>query len=802
MQRKLWKYSFKALAVFLFFLTSTKVALAQPPVTIPDIQNPAQMNDAATKLNQPQLQNLLKDPLNKGKDKFKETPEIIGRLKNSNKSLEKDSTQKDNIKQMENRAEQVYGASVFQGAAVRDISELSTPPLDYPIGVGDHIIVALWGAAEFQEDYVVYRDGSIFPGGLGKIYVQGLTFENARSMLMSRFLKIVPQGTQMSVSIGQPRSINVNVVGEVNNPGPQTVSAFSNAFNCIASAGGVTEFGDLRKILIKRGGRIISVLDVYEYLNTGDFGSKIYLQNNDFIVVGFYEKKVLATGQFKRPMYYQLKQNEGLKALLKYTGGLNSDALGSALKVLRTENEKQVQHDVNANAIIYFTNQDYTLLDGDVAKVELIKPGITNKIELRGEINYPGVYELRNDKPSDNKLFSVINRAGGVTRNTYLQRAYIFRGAGDSTNLKSNKLEVSLADIDKNNSEANENNITLQANDIVQLFSQGEFGEQQYVEIFGEVRKEGKQKKYGGMTLQDLLFLSGGIKPSAEYGRLEISSIVDMDSAQLNLKPTRTVVKSYKILPNLELDSASANIKLKPYDQIFVRKNPTFELQQNVQLDGLIKYPGFYPRLNKYEKISSYIERAGGLRDNADIGGAILYRNRTEYFRESITRKPKFDSSGREIQDSVKENLSSPVSIDLFKALKYKNSKYDIVLQQGDIIFIPEINPFVSVTGTVQSPLKIAFDKEHTNLTYYIDKAGGFGIRPWKKRIYIKYASGKSRRTKNFFFMHFYPKVEQGSTVVVPIRPEGKEISDIAVQTVTATVPIILSALIIKYLNK
>jgi protein involved in polysaccharide export with SLBB domain len=262
------------------------------------------------------------------------------------------------------------------------------------------------------------------------------------------------------------------------------------------------------------------------------------------------------------------------------------------------------------------------------------------------------------------------------------------------------------------------------------------------------------------------------------------------------------VVKSYRILPNLELDSAAANIILKPYDQIFVRKNPTFELQQNIKMEGLIKYPGPYPRLNKYEKLSSYIERAGGLKENADIGGAILYRSRTEYFRESLTRKPRYDSSGREIKDSILENLSSPVSIDLFRAMKFRNSKYDIVLQEGDVIYIPEINPFVSVGGTVQSPLKITFDKEHTNLSYYIDKAGGFGIRPWKKRIFVKYASGKSKRTKNFFFLHFYPRVEQGSTVTVPVRPEGKEVSDTAVQAVTATVPIILSALILKYLNK
>ncbi|MEP6675587.1 MAG: SLBB domain-containing protein [Ferruginibacter sp.] len=802
-------YRFSIILVLTFFCSLT--AFCQPPVQTPEVQNVGQMPSNVpdpTKLTRPALQELLKDNNKAGTDKTKDSKDIMNRLKN--KSLDKDSTQKDNIKQGLEVREQTYGSRVFQNAAVTDLSELSTPPLDYPLGVGDHIIVALWGAAEFQEDYIIARDGSIFPSGLGKIYVQNLTFENMRSVISARFLARVPEGTNIAISLGQPRSISVNVVGEVENPGPVTVSAFANAFSIIALAGGTNEFGNLREITVKRGGRVIASLDVYKYLNTGELGRGIFLQNNDFVLVGQYEKKVLATGQFKRPMYYQLKKNEGIKDLLKYSGGLTADALGSTVKVIRTEDEKQVQRDVNVNAIINRTNdprlmgQDFVLNDGDIVKADLIKPGISNKVEIRGEVNYPGAYELRLSN-NDNRLFAVINRAGGVTRNTYLPRAYIFRGAGDSTNLKSNKLEVNLTGLDKNspNSLADENNVILQPNDVVQLFTQSDFGEQQFVEIFGEVRKPGRQKKYGGMSLQDLLYLSGGIKPSAEYGRLEISSIVDMDSAQLNLKPTRTVVKAYNILPNLELDSAAAHILLKPYDQVFVRRNPTFELQQNITMEGLVKYPGMYPRLSKSEKLSSYVNRSGGLGENADVLGALLFRTKPNlHIEKKDIPKPKFDSLGTPITDTIKQDLSDPVSIDLYKALKYPGSKYDVVLQEGDVIFIPEINPFVSVGGAVQSPLKITFDKEHTTLPYYIDKAGGFGIRPWRKRIYVKYASGKSKRTHNFFFLHFYPRVEQGSVVVVPVRPEGKEVGDIAVQVVTATIPIILSAILIKYLNK
>ncbi|MEO5966846.1 MAG: hypothetical protein ABIP68_05655, partial [Ferruginibacter sp.] len=255
---------------------------------------------------------------------------------------------------------------------------------------------------------------------------------------------------------------------------------------------------------------------------------------------------------------------------------------------------------------------------------------------------------------------------------------------------------------------------------------------------------------------------------------------------------------------NLELDSTASQVILKPFDQIFVRKNPTFELQQNIELRGLVNFPGKYPRLDKFETLSSYIERAGGLKDNANVDGAVLLRNKNNYFREKLLGKKIRDSQGNIIKDStsnIDSLLDEPVSIDLTKALQFKNSKYDIVLQENDIIVIPEVNPFISIEGTVQSPLKIAFDKDHPNLMYYIDKAGGFGVRPWRKRIYVTYANGKSKRTKSIFFIKMYPKVEEGSVINVPVRPHGSELSDIAKATLMAAVPVILTAIIFKYIK-
>ncbi|MEP6616689.1 MAG: SLBB domain-containing protein [Ginsengibacter sp.] len=785
---------FTAFSLFFF----VRDGFTQPPVETQDTQiDPNTLKEATPSA----LQNFLKDKNQNqnapGEDIHKKR---IASLRNENRII-RDSTLKDSFRTKLNDPEAIYGSSLFSNAAVMDLSELSTPPADYPIGVGDHIVVSLWGGADFELDYEVARDGTIFPSGLGKITVQGLTFDNARSIIIDRFRRVTPASTNISVTMGQPRTIVVNVSGEVNTPGPVVVSAFTNALNVITLAGGLTDYSDLRSILIKRNGRIIDSLDVYKYLTRGDFGSHLYLENNDFVIVGIYDKLVLASGQFKRPMYYQLKSNEGMRDLLRYTGGFTPDAYASGGIIIRNVEEKQMIKNVNFNALtIKVDNKvvDEDLYNGDIVVVNPINPGLSNKVIVKGEVAYPNVYELR----KGDRLFDIINRAGGIKPNAYINRAFVYKGAGDTANLQSQKIDVSLLDLNKNNNSAN--NILIGPNDIIEVMNNNNFTDRQFVNIEGEVRKPGKYQRYGGMTLKDLILFANGLKPSAEFGRIEVASVVDIDSAQKGLKPTKTVVRTYTILPSLELDSITGTVQLKPYDQVFVRKNPTFELQQNVLLDGQVKYPGTYTRLSHNETLSSYIIRAGGLKENANIGGAILYRNKNTGIRQSPFGKPNAtkyikDSTGR-IVDSVVFDPSEPVSIDLYKALRYKSSKYDMVLQEDDIVFIPEINPIVSVKGEVQSPLKIYFDKEHTKLLYYIDKAGGFAVRPWRKRIYVTYADGKSRKTKNFGFFHFYPRVEEGSIVVVPLKPEGKAFGDFATQIFTTAVPIVIATIISRHL--
>jgi len=789
----------KGLLFILFFsffiILAGNSVFAQSPTDVPDL--PIDPN-ALKNANPSELESYLRDFNNNpnqqpGQDIHKTVSDAKSQL------IVKDSTRKDEIKNSLYSPDAVYGSDLFKSDQIIQLSQLSTPPTDYPIGVGDHIVVSLWGGADFEEDYEVARDGSIFPRGIGKITVQGLTFENAKKIVYDRFRKVIPVSTNVSVTLGQPRSIVVQTSGEVENPGPKVVSAFTNVLNIVALAGGLTKFGNSRNILISRKGKIIDSVDVYKYLTTGDYGKHLYLENNDFVIVPFYDKQVLASGQFKRPMYYQLKNDEGMLALIKYAGGFSSDAYRSGAEIIRSVNEKQTIKNVNFNVLGLKANGeivDEPLYDGDVVVVNPINSGLNDKVIVKGAVAYPNVYEVR----KGDRLFDIINRAGGITPDTYLDRAYVYKGAGDSTNLFSDKIVVNLSDLNRNINSIN--NIPIQANDVIEVFNKNQFIDKQYVSIEGEVRKPGKYTRYGGMSLKDLLYFANGLKPSAEFGEITVSSVVNIDSAQQGLKPTQTVIKKYAIKANLELDSVTENVLLKPYDEVFIRRNPTFHLQEDVKIEGEVKYPGTYSKLQEDERLSSFIERSGGLKPNSNTDGAILYRLRTEILIgnpmdiKSATTYIK-DSTGNVIDSIISGNYQA-VSIELIKALADKNSKYDLVLRKGDIIYIPKINPVVTITGAVQSQLKIYYDQDHKKLGYYIDKAGGFGIRPWRKRIFVTYANGRSRRTHNFGFIHFYPKVEAGSTVMVPTRPEGKNVGEVATQALVTSLPLLMIYFITK----
>ena len=633
----------------------------------------------------------------------------------------------------------VYGGSIFsKSSLIFTPVENPVPPDDYRIGPGDNMHVTIWGQAEYQGDYIVGKDGSIFPSNIGKIFLKGTTYKNARDIISEKFRAITPSGSNIEVTLGAVKTIRVNVIGEVNQPGAYSISALNTAFNALYLAGGPNKLGSLREIFVKRNGKIVDTLDVYKYLQNGDKRDDIYLENNDFLFVSVFKKQIDIAGEIKRPLIYQLKEKENLKDLIELAGGIKFNARLANIQVFRTENEKVRIIDMNAYDIINGT-REFELLDGDRVFIRSINDEITNKAQIIGEVAYPGVYELKQGE----KIADLITKAGGLKGEAFLQRAYVIRIAAD---FQIQYIPINLgAVIKKEDSLAYEqNNIEIKQFDALKIYNVSNFQDIPFVSVFGLVRNPGNYILSGKRTLKDLLYICGGMKGEAEYNQVEISSIVSIEDAKRRNIPIKTVIKQYAIDPILENDTIAEKVELRPYDQIFIRKNPDFGYQKNVSILGQVKYPGFYSKKEEKERISSLIRRSGGLLPTANVKGATFKR----------------------------VAVGAVILIDLGTAIKRPGSKYDIILSEGDELSVPELDEVIKITGNVQVPVNVFYDRENSDFKYYINLAGGFGDRPWRRKSTVKYANGIVKKAHNYFFFTSYPKVEYGSTLFVPTRPE------------------------------
>lgn len=629
----------------------------------------------------------------------------------------------------------IYGANFFNNNVFNLSSQdPTTVPADYRLGQGDQIVVSVWGSAQLQQSYTIFKDGSISPNLVGKIYLQGLTFAAAESVIKSRFRKILPSGSNIDVIVGKVRQIRVNIVGEVRRPGTFTISAFNTPLNALSLAGGLTENGNMRDIRLIRNGTVIEHLDLYQYLQNGSFGRPVYLEDNDFLSIELYDKVVEATGAFKRPMFYQLTEYETLNDLIKLAGGPTFNARQSLIRVKTIQDEQEVYQDFQGNEYFSSNNAfEFVLKDGDVVNINPINEGLTNILNISGAVNYPDTYQLKEGE----RLFDLIQRAGGLKGNAYKSRAYIFRNGNTSD--ASQAIKIDLSDM---NDYMGPNNVIMSPGDAIQILSTNKFDETFEVEVLGLVRTPGKMPFRNGMMLKDVLLLSGGLTLDAESGRIEISNVTESVD-RYTIEGSQPNVKIVSINPDLSLDEVSEQILIKPKDRIFIRKKSELVNQESVSIIGEVDYPGPYALLSKGDRLTSIIKRSGGLTKHAFPEGSKL-------IRKSI----------------------GAVVIDLNEAMKRAGGKFDLILENGDQIIIPTMNDIVGVRGEVQSPINIKFEKENNNVLSYIDAAGGFGEDPWRKRITVTYQNGRSKSTKNFMFLHFYPKVRAGSTINIPKRPE------------------------------
>jgi protein involved in polysaccharide export with SLBB domain len=696
--------------------------------------------------------------------------------------------------QMDEEQEKIYGMTFFADANYTLGNDaIVTPPSSYRIGSGDELVVNIWGPSEEQFNYEVGRDGSIYPKYIGKISVGGLSFANAKQIIISKFKKHISAGSNIDVQLGKARSIKVTVMGEVKKPGTVTVGAFNTALSVIAFAGGPTRLANLREIEIKRNGNVVNSIDLYEFIKSGGSLDDIYMDDGDVVNISVHDKIVSAIGSFKRPMNYILKKDETLDDLINFAGGPSFDARYSNIQVRTIFNEQPKLISVNMN-VYDEAKKTLVLFDGDEVKINKVNESFTNTVEVIGAVAYPDIYQVSNGE----KLLDVLAKAGGLESNAMISRAYVYRGdENNSTAFKINLNSLGQDDAD---------NMEILPGDKISIISKSEFTTGYTLDVMGSVRKPGSIKFIKNLKLKDALILSGGLTTEAENGRIEIVSITDSSSQiSLNLK-NQPVIKTVEINPDLEIDASSEEIILQAYDKIYVRKKSDFNLIKKIMLKGEIKYPGEYALLSESETISSLINRAGGLTKNAYPEGAELKRTELGIMEKQLISKEansfvkktvkdttiKIDESVVQENQAIIKDDKITIIINLRNAIDNPNSKFDAKLKESDEITIPGINETVTILGSIQNPSTFNFSDEVADVQSLIDAAGGFGHKAWKRKITVHYPNGVARKVKNYGLFRLYPNLKPGSVVTVPARPEkenkeGKSGNAIAVIAGLAT---------------
>jgi polysaccharide export outer membrane protein len=620
--------------------------------------------------------------------------------------------------------EKIFGHSFFKNNNIKffDKANQLKAPDNYLLGVGDELSISIWGFSDYNEVFKIDENGAINPRLVGRIYLNNLSFKDAKGLIASRFKSAYDlNNSQIDVTLSYSRIISVNIVGEVNAPGSYTVPSVNTAFNVLAAAGGIKSFGSVRKIYVKRNGQTIKTLDIYEYLMNPDSKQDFFLENNDYILIPYSGAVVKILGQVKRPMGYELIEKDNLKSLIEYAGGFESDAYKKRIQIKRFLNSNETIIDIDYDSLIT-SKKEFELKSGDEVLVRKIQNGYNNFVELVGAVKLPGSYELK----AGDKITDIIKRAEGVTYDVFDSRAFLIRLNPD---LSKKYIPFSLKDIlDNPNSLTN---VPLQNQDVIKIFSKSYFKDEFLFSVIGAVRTPGDYVYGDGITLKDALYLAGGLKKEAAKNRIEISRAVDFVASSGNIVPDRTIIKT-----------------IQPYDQILIRTEPNFELQKNIVLTGEVMYPGVYPILRKDERISSVIQRAGGLSSFAFAEGATI-------------KRAEFDEGF--------------LFFKLQEVMKDSNSLYNYIVKSGDIISIPKVEELIQLTGEISYPnittltqINAPFEKRKS-ARYYVKHYGlGFSDDADKKNVYVIESGGYVHRTKHFLFFRISPKVTKGASVVVP----------------------------------
>ena len=660
----------------------------------------------------------------------------------------------------------VFGRDIFNN---EDLSfepnmNIATPD-NYILGAGDAVLIDIYGASQKTIEATVSPDGFVVAEGYGPIQVAGLTVAQANSRIRSQ-LGARYSSSKIRLSVGQTRTIVVNVMGEVKTPGTYTLAAFASVFHALYMAGGPNDIGTLRNIKVYRNNRLVSTVDVYDYILNGKLSGNVRLGDNDVIVVGAYDCLVNVTGKVKRPMYYEMKSTESVGTLINYAGGFTGDAYRKSVRIVRKSGSQYSVHNVNE-----FDMSSFRMADNDSVSVDSILPRYSNMVEIKGAVFRPGMYEIGDNIYS---VKTLLERAEGVTEEAFTTHAVMHRMKADRT---LEALSVDLQGI----MDGTVADIPLKNEDVLFIPTRIESQVEQTIAIHGEVQYPGTYKYAENETLEDFVLQAGGLKETASMHNVLVSRRITNPHA---LSSDSILAQTFKFsLKDGFVIDGQQSFRLMPFDEVYIRKSPGYYKQQNVTIEGEIMFAGDYTLTKKNERLSDLFKRAGGGTDLAYIEGARLERkiNEAERIRlEEIYRMRK-EEKERIMQETAINNQRSigemtqvvnleevteipetyPVGIELDKALKNPGSDDDIVLREGDRIVIPTYNGTVKIDGEVMYPNSVAF-KEGKSAKYYINQAGGYNRYAKKNQAYVIYMNGTVAKVSDG------AKIRPGCEIVVP----------------------------------
>ena len=662
------------------------------------------------------------------------------------------------IPQADSTAVQIYGHNIFtnNNLTFEPNSNLATPE-NYTLGPGDEVIIDIWGANENSIRQVISPDGSIQISGLGPVHLNGMTIKEANRYLQKELSKIYSgidgndASTQVKLTLGNIRSIQINIMGEVKLAGTYMLSAFSTVFHALYRAGGINEIGTLRSIKVNRYGKTIADIDVYDLIMKGKMNDGIRLQEGDVINVSTYLSLVRISGKVKRPMIYEMKPTETLKNILDYAGGFTGDAYKQSVRIIRkTGREYQV---FTVDEMDYGV---FKLEDGDEISVESILDRYENRVEIQGAVYRSGIYQLDGQV---NTVKSLIKKADGLRGDAFMNRAVLNR---EKDNYDHEIIAVDLAGI----MNGTQPDIPLMKNDVLFIPSIQNLKERQTVTIHGRVSKPGTFSFAENMTVEDLVVMAGGLLEDAATVKVDITRRIKNPNSTAY---TKEVGRTFTMDLSNNFEVGKESVFLEPFDEVYIRKSPSYQEQQNVTISGEVLFGGTYALQSKTERISTLIERAGGLTPEAFTRGARLLRVRTE--EETKREKDMLElaqrTSEKDSIDIATLNISNTysVGIDLEKAIMNPNSDYDLVLKDGDILYIPQYINTIKISGAVMYPNTVLFERGK-NLSYYINQAGGFTSNARKKNVFIINLNGKASKLK----LHSNQAIEPGSEIIVPTK--------------------------------